>query len=62
MPAQTCAAHGTIGSMSIIQRILPAQRRPAQRKAWLPARSRAEPDADLARPAVIEVLGMLRAK
>jgi hypothetical protein len=48
MPAQTCAAHGTIGSMSIIQRLLPAQRRPAQRKAWLPARSRAEPDADLA--------------
>jgi hypothetical protein len=48
MPAQTCAARGTIGSMSIIQRLLPAQRRPAQRKAWLPARSRAEPDADLA--------------
>jgi len=48
MPAQTSAAHGTIGPMSIIQRLLPAQRRPAQRKAWLPARSRAEPDADLA--------------
>jgi len=48
MPAQTCAAHGTIGAMSIIQRLLPAQRRPTQRKAWLPARSRAEPDADLA--------------
>jgi len=53
MPAQTSAVHGTIRRMSIIQRLLPAQRRPTQRrptqrKAWLPARSRAEPDADLA--------------
>ena len=48
MPAQTSAERGTITAMSIIQRLLPAQRRPAQRKAWLPARSRAEPDADLA--------------
>jgi hypothetical protein len=48
MPAQTRAAHGTIGTMSIIQRILPAQRRPARRETWLPARSRAEPDTDLA--------------
>jgi len=48
MPAQASAARGTIDAMSIIQRLLPVQRRAAQRRNWLPARSRAEPDADLA--------------
>jgi hypothetical protein len=48
MPAQASAARGTICCMSIIQRLLPAHRRATQRRNWLPARSRSEPDADLA--------------